>query len=283
MRSGLLIFIMMIAANSLQAQYMSKGELEPLWPLQIQYKESGWFFAPGLTRTLTNGNHNGTLEFEENPDIDYRAEPTGKWGVFLEVGRYKLLQNWRYFEHFDYSLAFKQLKGREHFQGSIPTASNGDPEPSGIGTFNSYYLSANFNLNHWMQLTNDGFLRASVGVNADYRVMDETGFEGRSGTWDPAKPPELIGQAHFKLGYGWRISKKWFVVPTLETPILNAYPWDDGKSTLEVFSSRYRPITLSVRFLIRNKLPPDECPPVPGGTDSKMNKEKLEKGGGNGN
>ncbi len=282
-RSLIVIIFLLLAYGNASSQFMVQGELDPLWPLQLQYKESGWFFAPGMTRTFTNGGHTELLETEDGDKFEFEATPTGKYGVFLEVGRYKLLKDDIYlFEHLDYSLAFKQLKGREGFEGSYTTRPNGGGEYSGVGSFNSYYVSANFNLNHWTQLTDKGFIRASIGLNADYRVIDATNFEGTDGPREASMPPQFIGQAHFKLGYGWKVSQKWFVIPTLETPILNAYPWDDGLSTIEAFSSRYRPVTLSLRFLIRNKLPPDECPPVPGGTDSEMNKEKLqkEKGGG---
>jgi hypothetical protein len=278
------LFILLFLSSGLaEAQFMVKGELDPLWPLQRQYKENGWFFAPGLTRTFTDGVHKGRLVGENGGELEYEATPKGKTGIFLEVGRYHRLENWLYFEHWDYSLAFKQLKGRERFEAQYLGRSNGTGEQEGIGTFNSYYLSANANLNHWTQITDHGFIRASVGVNADYRVIDKSGFEGTQGFRDPAQPPRMIGQGHAKLGYGWKVSQKWFIVPTLETPLLNVYPWEGTVSSLDVFSSRYQPVTLSVRFLIRDELPPDECPPVPGGTDSKMNKDKLEKGKGGGN
>lgn len=283
MLRNLLIVAILFTACSSNAQFMVQGEFDPLWPLQLQYKESGWFFAPGMTRTFTNGPHTELMETEDGDKFEYDATPTGKYGVFLEVGRYKLLKDdVFFFEHLDYSLAFKQVKGRESIEGIYPNNPNSGKTYSGAGTFNSYYASANFNLNHWTQVTDKGFIRASIGLNADYRVIDATNFEGTEGPRERSMPPQFIGQAHFKLGYGWKISQKWFVIPTLETPILNAYPWDEGLSTIEAFSSRYRPVTLSLRFLIRNKLPPDECPPVPGGTDSEMNKEKLDKGNGGG-
>ncbi|MFB6257881.1 MAG: hypothetical protein ABEH38_04230 [Flavobacteriales bacterium] len=278
-----LAIIVFICVGSLShAQYMVEGKFEPLWPLQKQYRDNGWFFAPGLTRTLTNGAHQEKLELDDGSKLAYEATPRGKWGVFLEVGRYHLLQDWLYFEHWDYSLALRQLKGRESYRGVVKKRSNGSDSLRGIGTFNSYYISANANLNHWMQLTDHGFLKASIGVNADYRVIDNGVFEGKDGPRERKEVPRMIGQAHFKLGWGWKISKKWFMIPSLETPILNAYPWEGAVSTLPAFSSRYRPVIFSLRFLIRNKLPPEECPPVPGGTDSKMNKEKLEKDKGKG-
>jgi hypothetical protein len=278
----LIITVLLLACSISHGQYMVKGELDPLWPLQIQYEESGWFLAPGMTRTFTMGQHQERIELDDGSQLDFEATPVGKYGVFFEVGRYRLLPDWLYFEHWDYSLAFKQLKGRESLEGTFTDASNGTVERAGVGIFDSYYVSANANLNHWSQVTDRGFIRASVGVNADYRVIDNTVFEGKQGPREPELPPEFIGQFHFKLGYGWKVSQKWFVIPTLETPVLNVYPWEGTVSSIEAFSSRYQPVILSLRFLIRDKLPKDECPPVPGGTDSEMNKQKLEKGSGNG-
>lgn len=275
-----LIIAFLLSSTFARAQYMVEGDKDPLWPLQLQYKDNGWFFAPGITRTFTKGAHQERIGPEDEPTLEFEATPRGKWGVFLEVGRYHLLEDWVYFEHWDYSLAFKQLKGRERFEGERLDPTNGPDSVAGTGTFNAYYASANANLNHWTQFTDHGFLRASIGVNLDYRVIDNSKFQGTDGDREASMPPRLIGQGHFKLGWGWKISKKWFMVPTLETPVLNAYPWEGGVSSLEVFSSRYQPVVLSLRFLIRNELPPEECPPVPGGTDSEINKEKMEKGGG---
>ncbi len=277
-----LILALILTSSVSQGQYMVKGELDPLWPLQIQYEQSGWFFAPGMTRTFSMGEHQERIEWEDGSQLDFEATPVGKYGVFLEVGRYHLLPDWLYFEHWDYSLALKQLKGREGLDGTFTDVSNGTVDRAGVGNFNSYYVSANANLNHWWQVTDKGFIRASLGVNADYRVIDNTGFEGTQAPRVPAMPPQFLGQAHFKLGYGWKVSKKWFVIPTLETPLLNVYPWKGTVSSVEAFSSRYQPVIFSLRFLIRDKLPKDECPPVPGGTDSEMNKKKLEKGKGDG-
>ncbi len=279
----LFIIALLFISTHVHSQYMVKGEADPLWPLQIQYKKSGWFFAPGLTRTIgLNSPHQDLVEYSDGSELEYEVTPRGDFGVFLEVGRYRLLEDWLYFEHWDYSLAFKQFQGRESFRGAYEQVNNGTDSLAGIGNFNSFYVSANANLNHWSQVTDRGFIRASVGINADYRVIDNTGFEGTQGPREMKLPPKMIGQAHFKLGYGWRVSQEWFVIPTLETPILNVYPWEGTVSSFEAFSSRYQPFILSVRFLIRDKLPKDECPPVPGGTDSEMNKEKLDKGKGGG-
>ena len=52
------------------------------------------------------------------------------------------------------------------------------------------------------------------------------------------------------------------IIPSIETPILTFYPLEYGSSTLGYLSSRYRPIIISLKFLIlRPKI--DECPYVP--------------------
>ena len=52
---------------------------------------------------------------------------------------------------------------------------------------------------------------------------------------------------HLKLGYGMKFQNRLFIIPTLESPILNLKQWE-SKSTYGIMNSRYRPL-LQVRIL----------------------------------
>ena len=78
----------------------------------------------------------------------------------------------------------------------------------------------------------------------------------------PNNTDKLNFSIHLKIGYGIKFSKTLFIIPTIETPIINLKKWEQGQSTFGIFNSRYRPIILKVRFIWLKKLGKSDCPPV---------------------
>ena len=78
---------------------------------------------------------------------------------------------------------------------------------------------------------------------------------------DHAFPPDLIAQLHFKLGYGFKLRSKLIMIPAIETPIFSVVPEDQSFGKLQWFSSEYRPLILSVRFLFLRARNGFDCPP----------------------
>ena len=53
------------------------------------------------------------------------------------------------------------------------------------------------------------------------------------------------------------------LIPAIETPVFSVLPGDEGRfGALQWFSSDYRPLILSVRFLFLRARKGWECPPV---------------------
>ncbi|HMC97115.1 MAG TPA: hypothetical protein VKG92_05665, partial [Flavobacteriales bacterium] len=52
-----------------------------------------------------------------------------------------------------------------------------------------------------------------------------------------------------------------FMIPALETPVFSIVPEDQGLGQLQWFSSAYRPIILSVRFMFLRARNGFDCPP----------------------
>ena len=77
------------------------------------------------------------------------------------------------------------------------------------------------------------------------------------------------------MGYGIKISKTLFVIPTVETPLINVKKWEDGKSTYGIFDSRYRPFLFKLRFIWLKNLGKGDCPPVPTNPDDEINKRNY--------
>ena len=212
------------------------------------YKVSGWHFAPGFTYMIPTLNQRN--EFMTTDDI---AKDTlfsgnfnagGKFGIYAEVGRHRFFER-KLLTYMDYGVGFKSLKGTESFVGQL----GGDSTRMDYTydeSFKNSFVTGFVNFSNIAQLSDNTFLQNSLGLNVDYRLINRQN-EVLIQTQEP-QPESLIGQVHYKIGFGFKVNRNLFVVPTVETPILNVWKWQDGKSTLDYFNSDYRPIIFTLRF-----------------------------------
>ncbi|MFB6307255.1 MAG: hypothetical protein ABEH43_09765 [Flavobacteriales bacterium] len=258
---------------------MSKGEYKTLFPKDGTYKMSGWHVAPGMTYSLTRiGERSETINPNDEGSFQATFNPGGEIGWYLEGGRFHILKNLKFFNYFDYSLGVKQLKGKEAFEAIPNTSLDGD-EYIGKGAFNDVYVTASANISKNFQIADRDFIQTSIGVNADYNLFGSRSKEGYIDGMELSKPPDFMGQLHFKLGYGMKVSEKVFIIPSLETPIMNIQKWENGKSTLEHFSSRYRPLIFSLRILWLKETESGECPEAIDNADTSEGGEHKEEEG----
>ncbi len=223
------------------------------WPL-VEFNKTwhnwGFHFAPGITHHITRAHEKQIGSTAEKVEL----EPKGRISGYFEFGAYHFLFGaGRFLNYMDYSVAYKILKGKEAMTGSFG---------NGEGKFTDHYALLNFNVNNVWQLTNFSFLQNSIGVNADYAFTSnmEYGNPALGETLTERKP--IITQLHYRIGYGFKLSSKWFMIPTIEVPILTVYEWDTFNPSTYFFNSRYLPIIFSIRFAwLRSKRNMD-CPPV---------------------
>jgi hypothetical protein len=218
-----------------------------VFPTTFNYKPNGWYFGPGLTYTLTDFTKE-TKQFG-NPEYDVTFNPGGKAGAYLEGGRYRFIENSYIFRYLDYGLAYKWLRGKENFETNT--------QINGTGIFNDHFVTAHFNLNNVVPV-GYGFIQNTIGLNADYGFIQTRKNSFGLGENNTGK---FVGQLHYKLGYGWKPSEKLLMVFSVETPILNLYPFEVPKSRLPYFNSRYRPLIFTLRFIFLRPIS-DVCPPV---------------------
>lgn len=216
----------------------------------FQYKMTGWYWGPGINYSfpLPSKHSKSFTDSLDNPyTVDF--DPSGKIGFYLEGGRYRILQYSYLFKYLDYGLAYKWLRGQEEYSLS---------SLSGQGKFSDHYLLAHFNLNNVLNLSDNSFLQNTIGINADYPIIKSRTSGFGAGESYPSGP---VVQIHYKLGYGFKVNDKLMIIPAIETPVLNLFPFEFPESSLGYHNSRFRPIIFSVRFLY---LRPTgvECPPV---------------------
>lgn len=258
------IALTLLFAGSLCAQGIYGRKKPEIFPTDGKMRRGGFYFAPGLTYALPRGKDHEEQYFN-TPDSAYTAlfDPKGKIGLYLEAGWFLSTRDPIILDYWDFGLAYKQLKGTEAFTSTY-MRSDTTSFFAGEGAFNDQHLTAHVNANKLIQTRDYQFVQLSLGANLDWRfgtnrsyTADLTGLN----RW--AFPPEFIGQVHVKVGYGFKLTQRLMVIPAIETPVFSIAPEVGGNfGKLQWFSSTYRPLILSVRFLFLRYPKGFACVPV---------------------
>lgn len=275
MNRTLLVLIFCAAAVVSKAQ----RELRPLYDLN-EWQKSGWFFAPGITLMQPA---------ERNRDEARIIRPTGvndtlhqgtfsnrsRVGLYLEAGRHHFTDKIYFVDHIDYGIHIKMLRGTERFDGRVKV-DNALAPFNNAGRFSETFAGAFFNASNIARMSSNVWWHSSVGINAEYRIISRRSYDGPTTGMLMNYPQPFLGQLHIKGGIGWKADPGLYFMPMIETPVLSLLPFDDGKSTLQYFTGRYRPIIITLRVLFLDRRKGRECENQPG---KPLTKEELEKSG----
>jgi hypothetical protein len=273
------LLLLLACALSLLGQAQMERQKRPLY-FESAYQPKGWFFAPGLTYMLPNphaANDTRLTSTSDGGDTLYSGQfdARGKFGFYAEAGRHHFSNKIFLIDHFDYGIHYKLFRGGETFDGLIRTDSL--RSFSNSGNFSRHYAGAFFNASNILRLGEYTWLHNSLGANVDYAFIQRNVYNGPTTGMDQQFQRNLLAQLHYKIGFGWKAGPGLYFLPSLETPILNAYTFDQGRSTLAFFSSRYRPILFSIRILFLDKTKGRSCENQPNAKTEDISKEKAGK------
>ncbi len=261
MKRSLLIFLFCLTGLSAMAQGRYDRKRKDIIPLEGQAKRIGWFVAPGLTYTLPRFKDEEE-EVLRSADTVYTTtyDPDGRLGFYLEGGLTWYTRDPVVVDYFDVGLAYKNLRGSESYAGTLLRGDSASTM-TGEGTFAERLLTFNANANKFIPTFDYQFVQLSLGANVDYRLGSDYEHTGDSLLNGHTFPPDLIAQLHFKLGYGFKLTGNLILIPAIETPVFSIVPEDEGLGKLQWFSSQYRPLIFSVRFLFLRARDGFDCPP----------------------
>ncbi len=256
-----LCLLLVLFHHSSDAQGLYGRKRSDIIPLDGQAKRIGWFVGPGITWTHTRFK-NEEEEVFRSGDTVYNAtyDPAGRIGLYLEGGLSWYTRDPVVVDYLDLGVAYKNLRGAESCTGVLL---RGDSSTAleGEGDFAERLLTVSFNANKFIPTRPYQFVQLSLGANMDYRLSSAYAHTGDPLLNGHVFPPDLVTQVHFKVGYGFKLTGHLILIPTLETPVFSFVPEDEGLGQLQWFSSRYRPIILSVRFLFLRARNGFDCPP----------------------
>lgn len=261
MQRLLILLSFFFLLSQAQAQRLMQRKRPDLIPLEGQAKRIGWFVEPGVTYCLPRFKDEEE-EVMRNADTTYSAtyDPDGKVGVYIGAGVTWFTRDPVIVDYFDASLAYKNLRGSESLEGTL-LQGDSSAAITGEGTFAERFIALSANANKFIQTGDYQFVQLSLGANADYRIGSSYEHTGDPVLNQHDFPPDLIAQLHFKLGYGFKLRSKLLVIPAVETPVFSVVPEDQGFGKLQWFSSTYRPLIFTVRFLFLRARNGFDCPP----------------------
>ena len=257
----ILLLVLLFVLPEALAQRLMQRKHPDLIPLEGQAKRIGWFIGPGVTWTHTRLK-NEEEEVFRNADTTYNAtyDPAGRIGIYIEGGLTWFTRDPVILDYFDVGLAYKNLRGSESFESTL-LRGDSSAAMTGEGTFAERLITLSANANKFIQTGDYQFVQLCLGANADYRLGSSYDHTGDPVLNQHDLPPDLIAQLHFKLGYGFKLRSKLLMIPAIETPVFSVVPEDQGFGQLQWFSSNYRPLIFSVRFLFLRARNGFDCPP----------------------
>lgn len=260
LRYTLFMLLALIMAEQADAQRLMDRKRPELIPRDGKVRRGGFYFAPGITYTWPRSGETDKELFREG-DTSYTAtlDPSGRFGLYLEAGWFHATRDPVILDYWDIGLAYKNLRGREESYGILRRGELADTL-FGDARFAERALTLHVNANKFIQVRDYQFVQLTLGANADYRLgSDHTGIPILA---RHVFPPDLVGQLHFKVGYGFKLTGSLLVIPAVETPIFSIVPDDqENWGALQWFSSTYRPLIFSVRFLWLRAPKGFDCPP----------------------
>jgi len=235
MRNSLiLILIFTVAVGKTQMKMYQRKNI-PLVDFNGTYQLQNFYLSPGLTYMMPYEIPN----IISNSNIEVNAK--ARLAYIIEAGAYRIFEKGgNIFNYLDYGFSYKKLSGSETIDESK-------------SIFKQRFLGGSFNLNNIWQISDKKFIQTSLGSNIDFKLFEE-------GTPLPNNTDRLTIAFHLKVGYGFKVKKTLFVIPTMESPFLTLKKWEQGKSTYGIFNSRYRPLIFKVRFIWLKKLGKGKCP-----------------------
>jgi len=261
------------------------------------YQYFGMQFSGGPTYMMARRDINNRVYSSTDAigrPINYWFDPAGRPGFFLEIGmahfpkkQSRIAQRLKttLISYCDWGLGAKLLGAKEktymQYIGPNQTIMS---TFSGSGKFYNTHLYGRFSVHKNIYFGKRYFMDNGLGFNFDYSIFrNDEGYVTES----PGDLSSLMAmqsfykpfvwQLNYNLGFGIKLSRRSFLIPGLQVPILGLYQWRGGCGALKWYNSNYVPLSAQVKliYLFEKKL--KGCPPARGNEeDEKRNKEYLQ-------
>jgi len=256
MKKSKLLILFLLSTIVVFGQYKRKPK-DP-FPKAPQFEQSGWILSPGVIYSIGNPLISDVFDVAKN--ITSSLTQKLKTGLYLEGGRYNILNKLYFFRYLDYGLAYKMTRGIENFTNTQDTGLGPFGIGSGENRFTDHSVNLFFNMSNIITLSDKLFLQNSIGLLGEFfAVSKRIDTNPYTRGW---VPNSIRSEVTYKFGVGFKLNPRMLIIPSIQASILNLTPWQGLSFMLPYFSSEFKPIVLSVRVLFLSKTKSKYCPPV---------------------
>lgn len=253
---------------------------------RTKYSNNALIFSVGATNMFSRNERRATV-LDEDPNREYFFTSGGRWGAMGEIGmlHFTKRNSWRFIkiDHYDWAIGIKNFRGWEETRLVIRDVDNTDAVGiTGRGEFSLGYVTGRLAFHNVIKLSPRFSLDQALGANFDYRIFGNV--PGDNSNYVPIVLPstqtfqrDFLAQIHYEIGFRIRAFKMVHITPSFQIPVISAYQWSGGRSSIQWFSTRYQPWLVKFKFMIPFKEKAGKCPATYSNPDDeRRNKEYLE-------
>jgi len=230
-----------------------------IFPLTREFKKGGFYVAP--LATISIGNKAEDFYSTEDTNYTYEVIGRGKWGYGVELGWYHSFKEPYFIHYLEAGISYRVFRGAAEHEGTLDNQLTKTTYKSD-NTFSNQYISAAIRAVNAKQLGEKSFLSTALGLNYNYQIAENYERSDFYPLDDEEFLKESSLQLHLQMGVGFRVSRQLILMPTIETPLITALPFDNLNPAFPFFNASYQPIIIGLRFIFIREDPMNCNAPV---------------------
>lgn len=247
-KSTNLTLLLILISTSLTAQFARE-----IFPFSREYFKGGLYVTPLATYSF--GNKVEETFTTGDTVYNYEVAGKGKLSYGVEIGWYQTVNKFYVIDYIEAGLGYRRFKGSADYLGDIEIKDTPAGSYSSNNTFDFQTLTGTLRFMGETQSGNHRFFTYGLGLNYYYEYSQQFIREKAFFNSNEKFQNKSTLQAHIKFGYGFRVSDKILVIPTIETPLATILPGGTLDPRLTFFSAKYQPIIIGIKFMFMRKDP----------------------------
>jgi len=229
------------------------------FPLSREFKKSGFSISP--LATISFGNKSDLKLFANAAGFKWEHIEVGRgtWNGGVELGWFKTVEGYQIGDYFETAISYRRFSGVHYLEETNINV----PSGSTLAGFKEYENSWRFEtitvavriIDIALQKPSS-FLTWGVGVNYDYLLANRFNSDWPQG-FSNEKPMDNMHavKVHLQVGYGFKMTKHLFLIPTVETPLLTVLPSSSLNPAIQFLDVQYQPLVIGFKFMFLRKDP----------------------------